>query len=154
MLQVVPFELCHFDQIEWQDAQSGDEDLCCRDWLVDSVGTGNAWTGIAEDGYIVACAGVIPMRLLRQANGPDIPQESLAWAVFSPRLGSHAKQVIKTVRAFLEIRPEYKISAFVDHQHERAAPFLHRLGFAYNEDVEDAAHPNGKPMKVYSRVRM
>jgi len=153
-MKIVPFELAHFDQIEWQDAQAGDADLCNREWLADSVGTGNAWTGIAEDGYVVACAGVIPMRLLRQVNGPDIPQESIAWAVFSPRLGRHAKQVIQTVRAFLEIRPEYKISAFVDTEHQRAAPFLHRLGFVYDGQAEDVAHPTGRPMRIYSRVRM
>lgn len=154
MMQIVPFELAHFDQIEWQDAQAGDADFCNREWLEDSVGTGNAWSAVAEDGYIVAIAGVIPMRLLRQVNGPDIPQESLAWAVFSPRLGRHAKGVIRAVRTFLELRQEYKISAYVDEGHTRAAPFLRRLGFTHCDDVPDLAHPAGKPMRVYSRVRM
>lgn len=152
-MQVVPFALDHFDQIEWQTAQTRGQDLYQREWAEEIAQSSDAWTGIAADGYIIACAGVIPTRLLRVGNGPDQPHESLAWAIFSPRLAYHVKDVYREIRGFLASRPEYRIEAYVDADHNRAAPFLEHLGFTYERDIGDVAG-DGRPLKLYARVKV
>lgn len=149
MLQVVPFDIAHFDQIEWQAAQAPGQGYYQRHWAEEIASGSDAWTGVAEDGYIVGCAGVIPTRAWLNEDGSETPIESMAWAIFSPRLGSHAKNVLRAIRGFLNARPEYRIEAVVDAEHERAAPFLEFLGFQFER--EEYAEELGKTMKLYAR---
>ncbi len=152
MTHLVPFHVAHFDTIEWQDAQAAGRAYYQREWAEEIADHSDAWSLVADDGYVVACAGVFPTRLLRVVGGADQPLEAIAWAIFSPRLGAHARSVIKAIRAFLDERPEYRIEAYVDASHEKAAPFLERLGFVLERAVE-GEHPDGRPLQLYARVR-
>lgn len=151
MLQVVPFDITHFDQIEWQNAQSHGRAYYQRHWAEEIAQGSDAWSGVTADGYVVGCAGVIPTRAWLNEDGSETPVESMAWAIFSPRLGAHAKHIVRAIRAFLNARPEYRIEAVVDAEHERAAPFLEFLGFQFEREVD--AEELGKTMKLFVRVR-
>lgn len=152
MIKLVPFAVEHFDQVEWQAPQADGRLYYQREWAEEIAASSDAVSAIAEDGYVIACAGVVPTRIYRVGNGPDVPVEALAWAIFSPRLSRHARSVFKAIRDFLNGRPEYKITAYVDTSHERAAPFIERLGFVYEASTAEA-HPQGRVMDIYSRVR-
>lgn len=151
-MKLIPFKIEHFDQVEWQAPQEAGRAYYRREWAEEIAQAGNAFTGVAADGYIVGCCGVIPTRIVRQINGPDVSTEALAWAIFSPRLGRHAKDAFRAIRDFLDQRPEYRIIAYVDADHERASPFIERLGFVF-EDMAEETHPRGTPLKRYVRMR-
>lgn len=152
MTSLVPFAIEHFEQIEWQDAQAGGRAFYQHEWAEEIAEGSDAWSLIDADGYIIACAGIFPTRLLRIVGGVDQSLEAMAWAIFSPRLHRHARAVVKAIRAFLEGRQEYRIEAYIDAAHDKAAPFLERLGFEFERDV-DGEHPDGRPLQLYARVR-
>lgn len=151
-MQVVRFEVAHFDAIEWQAEQAAGRAYYQREWAEEIAEGSDAMSAIDKDGYVIASAGVFPTRIMTGGDGPDQPLESVAWAIFSPRLATHARGVIRAIRAFLESRSEYRIEAYVDASHAKAAPFLERLGFEFEREVEDE-HPDGRPLRLYARVR-
>lgn len=151
MTRLIPFTVDHFDAIEWQDAQAAGRGYYLREWAEEVATGSDAWS-LVDDGYVVASAGVFPTRILRAVNGPDDVLESMAWAIFSPRLPRHAKAVFRAIRDFLDARGEVRIEAYVDAGHAKAAAFLERLGFAFERDM-DGEHPDGRRLCLYARVR-
>ena len=151
-MQIVRFEIDHFDKIEWQNAQMAGKSHYQREWAEEIAEHSDAMSAVDDDGYIVACAGVFPTRILKVGNGPNLPQEAMAWAIFSPRLPRYAKGVLRAIRLFLDGRPEYRIEAYVDPNHAEAARFLERLGFGFEREVE-GEHPDGARLCLYARVR-
>lgn len=152
MQQIVAFSPEHFDAIEWQESQQAGQVLFQREWIDDIIASGTAQSLVDGDGSVIACAGLIPTRILRVANGPDQVQESIAWAIFSPRLPYHAKTIIKALRAVLDDRPETRIEAYVDAGQPKAAAFLGRLGFAYERTLSEPT-PDGRTLHLFARVR-
>lgn len=156
-LAIIPFRLEHFHAIEWQEAQAFAREYTQSEWIEDvaaeMMSGSDAWSAVGEDGAIIACAGVWPTRILRTGNGPDVCVESMAWAIFSPSLSKHAKGVFRAIRDFLNEREDARIEAWVYASHDKAAPFLERLGFVFEREDNGVVHPGGYPMKLYARVR-
>lgn len=151
MMKLTPFAIEHFDAIEWQSAQQAGQALFQREWAEEITQNSDAQTLLDAQGRVIACAGVIPTRIIRYPDR-DEAAESIAWAIFSPALPIHAKSIIKAIRSFLDARPEYRIEAYVDAAQPKAAAFLSRLGFHYERSVHDAC-PDGRVMHLYARVR-
>lgn len=151
-MQIVPFRAEHIAEIEWQAAQAYGQRFYCEEWSEDIAAGSSAWTALGEDGAIVACAGVFPTRILRDHDGAETPQQSLAWAVFSPALPRYAKSVYAAISRFLALRPEARIEAYVYPEHSKAACFLERLGFHF-ESAQAEDHPEGLDVLLYARVR-
>lgn len=151
-MRLEPFSIDHFDRIEWQSAQQAGEALFQREWADEIAESSHAQTLMDADGRVIACAGVIPTRIIQYEDGGEVIAESLAWAIFSPSLPIHAKSIIKAIRAFLETRDEYRIEAYVDAAQPKASAFLARLGFGYERTLTDVC-PDGRVMHLYARVR-
>ena len=152
-MKLLPFSIEHFDQIEWQGAQSAGKLHYSEEVAWDVARESEACSAIDADGYVLACAGVYPTRIVRQVNGPDQIETSLAWAIFSPRFLRKPKGVIRAIREFLKDRNERRIEAYVDPAHANAAPFLNRLGFEFERELDVSEHPDGRVLHLYARVR-
>lgn len=84
---------------------------------------GAAWTGIAEDGRVLGCAGIVV-----------VEGRHLAWAVFADGWEAQHRAVFRFVRVVLEAWPS-PLVAFVEAQDMKAARFACALGFSVVRSV-------------------
>lgn len=150
-MRLVPFEPDHMRAIEWQDAQAEGREFYSDEWNDDVAENSAAWTALADDGAVIACAGVYPTRI-EVCGEESRPVLSLAWAVFSPLLPRYAKGVYAAIARFLAGRTEARIEAYVNLSHTKAACFLERLGFQAEGVLVDE-HPDGRDLLLFARVR-
>lgn len=151
MIQIVPFDVSHFAQIEWQDSQVPGQEWHTEELAEEVALESVAFSAVTDDGIVVACAGVYPTRILINGDLHEA-KESLAWAIFSPHLARYPKSVYAAISRFLASRTESRIEAYVDPNQPKAACFLERLGFGF-EQVLQGEHPSGADMLLYARVR-
>ncbi|MGE0830173.1 MAG: hypothetical protein AB7O04_12590 [Hyphomonadaceae bacterium] len=151
-MKLIPFQAEHFLAIDWQESQRPFAHLATAEVADSVVAHGEGLTLLADDGAIVATAGVVPMRVLLTHDGTRIPHSSYAVAALSTRFRGHVKSVMVAIRRFLDARPEQKIIMHVWPADAKAARFAKRLGFQFERvEYEEAI---GADLHVYARVRV
>jgi RimJ/RimL family protein N-acetyltransferase len=150
-MQLVPFSAEHFLTIDWQESQKPFARFISEDIAQWWAENGEGMSLVADDGEVIATAGVAPLRIAVDGEGRQTPLASHAVAVFSPKFQSHIKVILRAVRQFLDSRPEQKITMHVWPADAKAARFAKRLGFAFERSVY--AEPLGAFVHQFARVR-
>lgn len=135
-MTLIPFSPQHVEMMEVQPAQrlyvqQADELLC-----------GDAWTGIADDGSIVGCAGLVEVWEGR----------AYAWAVLSSGAGKHMRQVVSAIRRKLDESPIRRIEMAVDCRFGEGCRLARLLGFELEAKCR-AYLFKGRDAFLYARVK-
>lgn len=150
-MQIVPLEPEHFLSIDWQESQAPWRGHLTED-VADFWGEhGEGLSLLSDEGEVIATAAILLTRVAVDAEGRYTPLHSHAVAVFSPVMPRYAKTVFSRIRAFLDDRPEEKITMHVWPADAKAARFAKRLGFAMERAAYDEAI--GAFVHVYARLR-
>lgn len=104
---------------------------------------GEAWTGVREDGAIIACGGLVPM-YAGIAN---------AWMVIAGDLKHSFIHVHRIVRRALDISTFRRIEAHVDCGFVNGHRWARSLGFELEAERMRSFTPDGRDAALYARVR-
>ena len=142
MMEVIPFQAKHIQQIELQGEQEYLSKYVNKQHAEALVGDW-AFTGIVN-GVPVAAAGVIPMW---QGRG-------MAWAYISKHAMAHSFiPVHKAVKRFLDQCYLHRIEMTVDCEFAEGHRWAHMLGFRLEAVRMRGYRPDGGDCALYARVR-
>jgi hypothetical protein len=135
-MTLIPFRPEHVEMMDVQPAQrlyiQQAEDLQC----------GDAWTGMADDGTVVGCAGLVEIWEGR----------AYAWAVLSAGAGRHMRAIVKAAKAKLDASPIRRIEIAVDCRFGPGCHLARLLGFQLEAKCR-AYLFKGRDAFLYARVK-
>lgn len=135
-MKLVPFRPEHVEMMDVQPAQR----LYVQQ--AEELQVGDAWTGIADDGTVVGCAGLVEVWEGR----------AYAWAVLSAGAGKHMRQIVKAISAKLAASPVKRIEMAVDCRFSPGCRLASLLGFEVEARCKAYLY-GGRDAYLYARVR-
>lgn len=142
-MNVVPFKAHHLKSLSLQEQQQYLAQYMTDEQMVAIENGGWGWSGVYPDGFVVGCAGVIP---LWQGRG-------MAWAYLSEAACKmEFLKVHRAVMNFLDSCYLHRIEMTVDCDFEQGHRWARMLGFEMEAERMKGYRPDGGDCALYARV--
>lgn len=139
---VVPFQKYHIDQIVVQEKQQ-DKFPHMTEEMKESLTREASFTGIDEDGTILAIAGIMPLSDCR----------CFAWSYLSGNLKHKLVPLTKVVKRYLDTVPYHRIEMHVECDFAQGHRWAKMLGFEMECERMRHVTPDRRDMALYALVK-
>lgn len=142
-MKLVKFRASHLAALTLQPAQRYfHADFENPDYGRQLEASTHAFTGLADDGAVIGCAGVHELWQGR----------AVAWALLSADAGPHFKAIHKAARGFFTQAPWRRIEAMVEDGFDAGHRWARMLGMQH-EGLHRAYSPSGADFHTYARIK-
>lgn len=143
MIDIVAFRPEHLNGLMLQQAQAYFGGEFKKDWYVDILRNGDAFTALSC-GQVIACSGCIEMW----------ENVAKAWALIGADIGRDMLQIHRAVAGYLMAAKWKRIEADVDAEFDEGIRWIELLGFTRETpEPRKAYRPDGGASYLYARVR-
>ena len=141
MINIVPFETEHLQEIMLQPAQQRFFSYFAPEYASALKQSGPCFTAISEN-RVLGCAGLVK----------QWENRAIAWALLSGDIGANFIKVHRAVARFLDLCELNRVEAYVDASFEQGHRWIQMLGFS-QEGYMKQFNPDGGDAMLYARVK-